>query len=126
MGIDLLTLLAHTTHKLQLLDVNVFGSFKCYFRPEQASWMTKNLGVEVKMFELTELASKSFKRALTPSNIKATFRRTCIWPLNYDALIHDTGCSQAFDVDGQERSDGQKMQILRTIYCPYLKGTSRI
>ena len=42
------------------------------------------------------------KRALTPSNIMAGFRRTDIWPLNYDALIHDMACSQAFDIDGQE------------------------
>ena len=38
--------------------------------------MAKNLGVEVKRFELAEVASKAFKRALTPSNIKAGFRRT--------------------------------------------------
>ena len=64
--------------------------------------MEKNPGVEVKRFELAELASKAFKRALTPSNIKVGFRRTGIWPLNFDALMHDTSCSQAFEVEGQE------------------------
>ena len=34
LGIDLLTLLAHTTHRLQPLDVSVFGPFKTYFRLE--------------------------------------------------------------------------------------------
>ena len=28
--------------------------------------------------------------------------RTGIWPLNFDALMHDTSCSQAFEVEGQE------------------------
>ena len=78
MGIDLLTLPAHTTHRLQPLDVNVFGPFKSYFRAERAAWMAKNLGLEVKRAELVELASKAFKRALTPSNIMAGFRRTGI------------------------------------------------
>ena len=107
LGIDLLTLPAHTTHRLQPLDVSVFGPFKNYFRSERVAWMAKNPGVEVKRFELAELASKAFKRALTPSNIKAGFRRTGIWPLNYDALMHDTGCSQAFHVDGQEEGNVQ-------------------
>ena len=58
--------------------------------------MEKNPGVEVKRFDLAELVSKAFKRALTPSNIKDGFRRIDIWPLNFDALMHDTSCSQAF------------------------------
>ena len=27
--------------------------------------------------------------------------------MNYDALMHDTGCSQAFHVDGQEEGNAQ-------------------
>lgn len=101
LGIDFLTLPSHTTHKLQPLDVSVFGPFKSYFRSKQASWMEKNIGVEVKRFELAKLASIAFKRDLT-SNIKVRFKRTRIFPSNYDALIHDTGYSQTFDADGLE------------------------
>lgn len=36
-GIDLLTFPTHTTHRLQPLDVSMFGPFKNYFRVEQAS-----------------------------------------------------------------------------------------
>jgi len=75
LGIDLLPLLDHTTHRFQPLDVIVFGPFKNYFRLECAAWMENNLGIELKRFELAELASKAFKRALTPSNIKASFRK---------------------------------------------------
>jgi len=78
LGIDLLTLPAHTTHRLQPVDVSVFGPFNNYFRSGRIVWMAKNPRVEVKMFELAELVSKAFKRALTPSNIKAGFRRTGI------------------------------------------------
>lgn len=78
MGIDLLTLPTHTTHRLQPLDVSVFGTFKSYFRDERAAWMAKNPMIEVKRSELVELASKAFKRALTPSNIMDGFRRTDI------------------------------------------------
>ena len=78
MGIDLLTLPAHTTHRLQLLEVSVFGPFKSYFGAERAAWMEKNPGIEVKREELAELATKTFKRALTPSNIMVGYRWTDI------------------------------------------------
>lgn len=42
LGIDLLTLSTHTTHRLQPLDVSVFGPFKDYFRVERVSWMENN------------------------------------------------------------------------------------
>ena len=64
--------------------------------------MAKNLGIEVKRFDLAELASRDFTRALTPTNIKDGFRQTRIWPLNYDALMHDVGCRKSFHVDGHE------------------------
>ena len=40
--------------------------------------MAKNPRVGLNTFELAKLASKEFKRALTPSNIKARFRRNDI------------------------------------------------
>ena len=78
MSINPLTLPDHTTHKLKPLDSSVFGPFKNYFRVDPTSSMAKNPRVEVKRFELVELASKEFKSALTPSNIKDGFRRTII------------------------------------------------
>jgi len=54
-GIDLLTLPTHTTHILQPLDVSLFGPFKNYFSSKRVVGMVKNLGVEVKRFELVGL-----------------------------------------------------------------------
>ena len=45
LGIELLTFPTHTTHRLQPLDVSVFGPFKNYFRSKRVAWMEKNLGV---------------------------------------------------------------------------------
>lgn len=67
----------------------------------------KESRVEVKRFELAELASKSLKRALTPSNIKVGFRSNGIWPLNVDSLMHNTCCRQAFYVEGLEAENLQ-------------------
>lgn len=42
-GLDLLTLLAHTSHALQPLDVSVFKPFKQHFRDNRDFWSSKNL-----------------------------------------------------------------------------------
>ncbi|KAH9293068.1 hypothetical protein KI387_041722, partial [Taxus chinensis] len=67
--------------------------------------MTENICVDVKRNDIVELASRALKKALTPSNIIAGFKRTGIWPLNYDALINDMACNQAFDMQGEEDVD---------------------
>jgi len=59
------------------------------------------------MFELVELASKAFKKTLTPFNIKDRFRRTDKWKFYVDSLMCDIGCSQTFDMEGQEEEDLQ-------------------
>ena len=66
---------------------------------------------EVNRFEITELASTSFKRALTPSNIKVGSKQIGIFPLNSDALLHDTLCIQDFDVHDNEDADVEKNNL---------------
>ncbi|KAH9292979.1 hypothetical protein KI387_041835, partial [Taxus chinensis] len=60
--------------------------------------MAENIYPDVKRNDIDELASRALKKALTPSNIITGFKRTGIWPLNYDALVNDMACNQAFDM----------------------------
>ena len=92
-------------YKLKLLDVSMFGNFKYFIKYERVACMEKNPRREVKRFGLTELTSTSFKRALTPLTIKVISRRTGIWPLNLDAILHDIVCIQDFDVHDNEDAD---------------------
>ena len=43
-GLDLLTLPSHTTHRLQPLDGSIFAPFKKYFRCYRDAWVMKNRG----------------------------------------------------------------------------------
>jgi len=74
LDIDLLTLPAHTSHKLQPLDVSVFLAFKSYFKSERAAWLARFPNIEIKREELAELGNKSFHKALTVSNITISFK----------------------------------------------------
>ena len=43
-GLDLLTLPSHTSHRLQPLDVSIFAPFKKSFRCYRDAWVMKNRG----------------------------------------------------------------------------------
>ncbi|XP_059069526.1 MFS-type transporter clz9-like [Cryptomeria japonica] len=64
LGIDFLTLSAHTSHKLQPLDVSVFSPLKTYFKTERSTWLERFPNVEIRREELAEIGSKSLKKAL--------------------------------------------------------------
>jgi hypothetical protein len=43
-GLDLLTLLSHTSHTLQPLDVSIFRPFKCAFGGYKDVWTLHHMG----------------------------------------------------------------------------------
>lgn len=105
LGIDLITLPAHTSHKLQPLDVSIFSPFKNYFKSERSEWMAKHHRLVINRSELASLCSLAFKKALTVDNIKAGFKRTGIWPLNPMVLINDMNPSRGFNVGVEEEDE---------------------
>lgn len=47
---------------------------------------------------MAKLGNKALRRVLTPANIKASFKRTGIWPINFDALVNDMHPSETYDI----------------------------
>ncbi|XP_059068723.1 MFS-type transporter clz9-like [Cryptomeria japonica] len=123
-GIDLVTLLAHTSHKLQPLDVSVFSPFKNYFKQQRSRWMSKFPHIEIGREELETLASKAFAQALPPANIISGFRRTGIWPLNQNALENDMRPSEAFEVrtEHDAASRDEEPEYMAVEACLQLAG----
>ena len=85
-GLDLLTLPSHTSHRLQPLDVSVFGPFKRAFRHYRDAWTLQNIGRGASKKVLAKWVSRALQKALTESNIKSGFQATGIWPLNARAM----------------------------------------
>jgi len=105
LGIDLITLPAHTSHRLQPLDVSIFSPFKNYFKKQRSAWMASHPQIEIGREELATLARKAFKQALTPANIISGFRRTGIRPLNRSVLQEDMRPSDGFQVSNEDNED---------------------
>jgi hypothetical protein len=72
---------AHGTHVYQGLDVVIFGPLKLYWTQEKDAWLRKT-GQKVDKTNFLQIYGAAHIRALTPTNIKATFRKTGVWPFN--------------------------------------------
>ena len=107
-GLDLLTLPSHTTHRLQPLDVSIFAPFKKYFRRYRDAWVMKNRGKAACKEILAMWVSLGLQRALTPSKIEGGFRGTSIWPLNPGMIEKYLGLAWPFEpveLEGIENFD---------------------
>lgn len=88
-GVTLLTIPPHTSHKLQPLDVSVFGPLQKYYNAALDSWMMRNPGVPMSIYSVAEIFGISFEKAMTPVNIKSGFLKTGIFPFDRNAFSDD-------------------------------------
>lgn len=88
-GVHLLTFPPHCSHRLQPLDVGVYGPFKNYYNTAAAAWMTSNPGKTISIYTVPELVKSSFNRSMTRNNILSSFEKSGIHPLNPEIFSED-------------------------------------
>lgn len=81
-GIVLLTLPPHCSHRMQPLDVCVYGPFKTYYNTALDNWMTEHPGRTITIYDVPKLAAIAFDKAFSKSNITSAFKNTGIQPFN--------------------------------------------
>ena len=81
-GIHIVTLPPHTSQKTQPLDRSVFGPFKAQYNSQCDSWMMRNPGKQLTIYQTAELAGIALTSAATPANIQAGFKASGIWPFD--------------------------------------------
>jgi hypothetical protein len=87
-GLDMVTLPSHTSHEMQPLDVAVFKPFKTAFRAYRDIWSMTHKGQKTMKEDLAQWVSLALKKAMTPFNIRARFRRIGIWLLNNTTMTN--------------------------------------
>lgn len=82
--VTLLSFPPHCSHKLQPLDVSVYGPFKTYINQASDSWMRDptNAGKSMTIHEIPSLVSYAFPKAFSTINITSGFRATGIYPFD--------------------------------------------
>ncbi|XP_065664407.1 uncharacterized protein LOC136086067 [Hydra vulgaris] len=73
-GIVLMTFPPHCSHKLQPLDLNVYGPLKTYYNTFVTDWMVSNPGKTVTIYEIPKLAAKAIPLAFKLQNIQTGFK----------------------------------------------------
>ena len=81
-GVTILTLHPHCSHKLQPLDVAIYGPFKTYLSSAMNSALLEKPGVPITIYDIARLVSYAHERALTPSNVISGFKKTGIFPFD--------------------------------------------
>lgn len=81
-SIIIVTFPPHCSHKLQPLDVTVYGPFKSRYRISMNEWMLSNPGRTVTIYEVGQFVKDAYLSSFTPHNITQGFIKTGIYPLN--------------------------------------------
>ncbi|XP_054259709.1 uncharacterized protein LOC128984415 [Macrosteles quadrilineatus] len=76
-GVIMVTFHPHTSHKMQPLDVGVFGPFKTFYNKAMKDWTTRpeNVAKPATIYDIPELVNRAFLEAFTPKNILAGFEK---------------------------------------------------
>ncbi|XP_063216845.1 uncharacterized protein LOC134527825 [Bacillus rossius redtenbacheri] len=88
-GIVLLTFPPHCTHRIQPLDIAVFGPFKSRCKTAFNSWMASNPGKPITIYNIGYLSEKPFIESFSQNNICAGFEKSGIFPLNRDVFTDE-------------------------------------
>ena len=94
-GLSILTFPSHCSHRLQPLDVAVFGPFKTFYNSFADAWMTNHPGRLITIYEISELSGAAFVKAFNLENIIFAFKATGIHPFNPQIFTEDSFLSSA-------------------------------
>ncbi|KAJ8960158.1 hypothetical protein NQ318_003879 [Aromia moschata] len=87
--IIILTLPPHCSHRMQPLDVAVYGPFKSRYKQAMNNWLTGNPGKPVTIYEVAEFVNPAFSESFTISNICKSFEKTGIYSFNSNIFTDD-------------------------------------
>jgi hypothetical protein len=88
-GVVMLSFPPHCSHKLQPLDLTVYGPLKRYYNSFSDAWCRNHPGQPMNTLDIPGLLRQAFPLAMTPSNIQAGFRAAGIFPYNPHVFTDD-------------------------------------
>lgn len=91
-GIILLTFPPHCSHKLQPLDLSVYGPLKRFYNDACSRWMINHASQTTRTISIHDiggLLGDAYPKAFTPSNVISGFRASGVCPFNPDVFGED-------------------------------------
>eukprot|EP00918_Siedleckia_nematoides_P105401 GHVU01230209.1.p1 GENE.GHVU01230209.1~~GHVU01230209.1.p1 ORF type:complete len:440 (-),score=44.58 GHVU01230209.1:307-1626(-) len=97
MGVEMVSFPPHTTHRLQPLDVAVFGPFKQAFEAALLKELQSSTKDKLTWKDIPRLARQPYLQAATPLNAVNGFRRPGVFPTNRNAFAGERqSCSHTY------------------------------
>lgn len=88
-GIVMLSLPPHCSHRMQPLDVSVFGPLKSFYKSQCDAWCMGHGGKVIEIQHIPEIVDKCLDLAVTAKNLKSGFKATGIYPPNPDIFTDE-------------------------------------
>ena len=88
-GLVILSFPPHCSHRMQPLDVSIYGPFKRYYNAACTAWMLSTPGRALASYDIAALSGQAYYRAFIPANITAGFSKTGIYPVNREVFTDD-------------------------------------
>lgn len=97
-GVTILTLPPHCSHRLQPLDVSIFGPFKAHYNSAVQAWLLNHPGIPLSLYDIGYCVRIAHERSMTPANIRSGFQKTGIFPFDRNIFSdEDFLCSAVTD-----------------------------
>lgn len=111
-NVHLLSFPAHCSHRMQPLDISVYGPFKKFVATAAANWMRNNPGKTMTIYDIPAIVNYAVPLAVTPSNIMAGFRKAGIVPSDPEGYHAKADYICGFATD---REDPNRLQQNKSI-----------
>lgn len=85
-NVVIVSLAPHTTHKMQPMDVAVYGPFKTHFEREVNTFQKTYPGRIINQYDIARLLAPAFLKTAVAINAVHGFERPGIWPVNKHAF----------------------------------------
>lgn len=88
-GIVMVTFPPHTSHKLQPLDLTVYGPLKTFYNQCVDEWLVNHPGQTFSIYCVAEVLGTAFPRAFSTTNIVNGFKKPGIFPIDRGVFSDD-------------------------------------
>lgn len=112
-GIIMLSLPAHTTHKLQPLDRSFFKSLKQNFSAASSSWMRNHPGSVIKQANIAKILGEAYPRTVCMDKGIHGFESCGLWPCNRFKIRDEEYVTLGENVDKEPAEVSQDRLIER-------------
>lgn len=114
-GVTLLTFPPHCSHRMQPLDVTVYGPVKTFYKSQCTAWQRNNAKKVLEIRHIAGLVATSLDLALTPKNIKSGFSASGIFPFNPDVFDDSDFVQAEFGGENEEQIQATAEQSTSTV-----------